>query len=131
MNRLLSSSKGKTHKFVQFYSSKNDGIKNIEIEVKFAYNDEIEERIKKMAKFLKKKEFVDIYWDRIDNNSSNHEIVNKNKNAILIQFPLTTNDIWLRQRSQSWEIKIPFRFRNGISLTDKSPQIIDEYLEVV
>jgi hypothetical protein len=98
---------------IRFYSSNE--LKNIEIEVKFAYNNETEEKIRKMAKFVKKAEFEDIYWDFPTSN----------------KYLLTTNDIWLRQRSSSWEIKIPFRFQDGISLNDKSPQIMDQYLELV
>lgn len=109
----------------RFYCSN----KNIEIEVKFACNNEIEEKIRKISKFLKKREFEDIYWDRTKDLSFSNS--NEKNTIAYYQYPLTTNDIWLRQRSGAWEIKIPFRFRNGISLTEKNPQIIDEYLEEV
>lgn len=60
----------------------------IEVEKKFILTSQIEKRLKKGAKYLGEKIFVDTYFDRPD-------------------FELTKNDIWLRTRDKQTELKMP------------------------
>jgi adenylate cyclase class IV len=69
--------------------------RNLEIEAKFFFTQADEERIAKHSevKLVKTKKFTDIYFDSPSRG-----------------FPLTTRDIWLRQRSGNWEVKIPIGY---------------------
>ncbi len=60
----------------------------IEIEKKFKLNQEEKERLLIGADFLGEKIFTDVYFDTAD-------------------FTLTKNDIWLRRRGNSLELKLP------------------------
>ena len=60
----------------------------IEVEKKFRLKKGQQARIKKLAKFISRKNLIDIYFD--DSNRS-----------------LTANDIWLRKRGNIFELKIP------------------------
>ncbi|CAG8439520.1 1332_t:CDS:2 [Ambispora leptoticha] len=48
-------------------------------------------------KFLSRKSFTDIYYDNQDSN-----------------YPLTSQDIWLRQRDNKWECKTPMNLTNSM-----------------
>lgn len=61
----------------------------IEVERKFRYTSETAERLMKAGQLLGKKTFTDVYWD------------------VEGEFPLTTRDMWLRQRGCEWELKVP------------------------
>jgi len=74
--------------------------KPIEVEVKFKFNPNVEYPIIKKASFVKEKKFTDIYFD-----------TNK--------YALTTKDIWLRQRDQDYECKIPILESNANIKTDR------------
>lgn len=63
--------------------------KNVEVEAKFAYSTQDVERIAAVSQLLSVKQFTDHYYDCVTG------------------FPLTTNDIWLRQRNEKWELKMP------------------------
>ena len=66
-------------------------VSNIEIERKFTITEKIQQNIEKKAKFISQKEYTDLYYDNEENN----------------KYPLTKNDLWLRQRKGIWEMKIP------------------------
>jgi adenylate cyclase class IV len=77
-------------------SSKTEGESiGVEVEAKFLFTKEDEERIARdpEVQLIKKKSFTDVYYDAPSQG-----------------YPLTTRDIWLRQRSGNWEIKIPVSF---------------------
>lgn len=63
--------------------------KNVEVEAKFAYSLQDVERIASVSQLLSIKQFTDHYYD------------------CATGFPLTTSDIWLRQRNEKWELKMP------------------------
>jgi adenylate cyclase class IV len=60
----------------------------IEVEKKFILTPRIEKHLKKGAKYLGEKVFMDTYFDKPD-------------------FELTKNDIWLRLRDKQTELKMP------------------------
>jgi adenylate cyclase class IV len=93
----------------RFYS--NPPRKNIELEVKFFFDHAIEALIRKTAQFVAEKEFQDVYWDQGG-------------------YALTTNDIWLRQRSNKWEMKVPVDFQKSVRLCDKKGDLMDQYREL-
>jgi len=68
---------------------------NIEIEAKFFFTQADAERIAAHpeVKLVKTKTFTDVYFDSPARG-----------------FPLTTRDIWLRQRSGNWEVKVPIGY---------------------
>jgi adenylate cyclase class IV len=69
--------------------------KEIEVEAKFSFSDTQEREILSLGKLIGKKKMTDLYWD------------------IVANYPLTTRDIWLRQRDFKWEIKIPMLDQKG------------------
>ncbi|HEY4495957.1 MAG TPA: CYTH domain-containing protein [Candidatus Paceibacterota bacterium] len=77
----------------------------IEIEKNFDLKLGDKERIIKNAKFIKRREFTDVYYDTSD-------------------YKLTTNDFWLRQRDDKWELKVPIK---NIAIQDGA---IDRYHEL-
>jgi hypothetical protein len=64
--------------------------------------------------FLFEKLFIDVYYD---NHSAN--------------YPLTTNDIWLRQRDDKWECKIPVNLTSSMDSYNelKDTNVIKEFLD--
>ncbi|HEX7586131.1 MAG TPA: CYTH domain-containing protein [Patescibacteria group bacterium] len=60
----------------------------IEVEKKFKLNKKQLARIKKLAVFVSKRTFTDIYFDDK-------------------KFSLTSRDVWLRKRGKNFELKIP------------------------
>src|SRR3989338_3252799 len=78
----------------------------IEIEKKFALNNEDEERLTKDAQFLNEYIFTDIYYDTDD-------------------FSLTSKDKWFRSRDGKFELKIPLS-HNTKRLTDQYDELKDE-----
>lgn len=86
---------------------------SIEIEMKFAATPAVKDRILSKATPVDQKQFTDCYWDREGD------------------FPLTQRDVWLRQRNQNWQLKIPIDFYQ--SLQKSSPLAhnrIDQYKEL-
>lgn len=79
----------------------------IEIEKKFALTKSQLKKIEKMAEFVSKKSFTDIYFD--DENYS-----------------LTKKDWWLRRRDNNLELKIPI----GSSTERKALNVYDEITEI-
>src|SRR3989338_5244525 len=67
---------------------------SVEVEVKFAITDAIKKRIQERAKFISRKSFTDVYYDR----------------ARTSEYPMTTRDIWLRKRQGCWQLKVPIPF---------------------
>jgi len=65
----------------------------IEVEKKFILTSQMEKHLKKGAKYLGEKVFMDTYFDKSD-------------------FELTKNDIWLRTRDKQTELKMPID-KNG------------------
>ena len=76
----------------------------IEVEKKFILTPEQEKALIKGAEFLGEKKFTDVYYD--DDN-----------------FSLTKKDIWLRERSGKFELKLPM----NESLENR---VSDQYLEL-
>lgn len=76
----------------------------IEVEKKFILTPEQEKSLIEGAEFLGEKQFTDIYYD--DNN-----------------FSLTKKDIWLRERSGKFELKLPMN-----DLLEK--RVADQYREL-
>lgn len=60
-----------------------------EVEKKFILKDDDESKLIEGAKFLGEKKFTDTYYDTDD-------------------YGLTTKDIWLRERDERFELKVPF-----------------------
>ncbi|HEX8974144.1 MAG TPA: CYTH domain-containing protein [Patescibacteria group bacterium] len=70
----------------------------IEVEQKFILSEYDIARLTEGAEFLGEKEFTDVYWDTDE-------------------YALTKNDMWLRNRSGQWELKIPrHQFGQGMSM---------------
>ncbi len=76
----------------------------IEIEKKFILTPEQEKSLTEGAEFLGEKKFTDVYYD--DDN-----------------FSLTKKDIWLRQRDEKFELKLPMN-------ESIEKRISDQYLEL-
>ena len=76
----------------------------IEVEKKFILTKEQEKKLIEGAEFLGEKQFTDVYYDDAD-------------------FSLTTKDIWLRERSGKFELKLPM---------NESPEnrVSDQYREL-
>jgi thiamine-triphosphatase len=79
----------------------------IEIEKKFSLTEEQLKKIGKLAKFISKKSFTDIYFD--DENYS-----------------LTKKDWWLRKRDGKFELKIPI----GLSTERNKLNIYEEIITI-
>ena len=90
--------------------------RSIEIEAKFPFTEEDVRRIASRGVQRATKVFTDRYWDNRPRN-----------------YPLTTSDIWLRQRDAAWEIKVPvgfyYRSRAGDDVTS-APSAVDRYKEL-
>lgn len=90
----------------------------VEVEAKFSYSPADETRIAAdpLVKLVKNKQFTDRYFDAPSKG-----------------FPLTTSDIWLRQRSGLWEVKIPVHLASKSAMqkvgTDRSTNT-DSYVEL-
>ena len=80
-------------KFKRFFSSKP---KNVEIEVKFAFDKAKEEKIKSMCSFMGEKKMRDVYYDHPT------------------KYFLSKKDIWLRERNEEWECKVDFHFYQSL-----------------
>jgi thiamine-triphosphatase len=78
----------------------------IEVEKKFSLTEDQLKKIEKLAKFVSKKTFTDVYFD--DANYS-----------------LTKKDWWLRQRDDKFELKIPI----GLSAERRKLNVYDEITE--
>jgi len=76
----------------------------IEVEKKFILTPEQEKGLVDGAEFLGEKQFTDIYYDDIE-------------------FSLTTKDIWLRERSGRFELKLPMN-------ESLEKRILDQYREL-
>jgi len=76
----------------------------IEVEKKFKLNKKQLARIEKLAKFVSKKTFTDIYFDDE-------------------KFSLTSRDVWLRKRGKKFELKVP-----GISA--RAARRVNVYVEI-
>ncbi len=72
----------------------------IEVEKKFILKSEDIERLIQGAAFISEKTFTDTYYDSAD-------------------FALTTKDIWLRQRDDRFELKVPLNESNQIRILDQ------------
>lgn len=77
----------------------------IEVEKKFLPSEEVVQRLTQGAEFLGEKVLTDIYYD--GNNYS-----------------LTTQDIWLRRRNGTFELKLPLQEAN------KTTRTLDKYEEL-
>ncbi len=77
----------------------------IEIEQKFLVDQDQLENLLKTASFIKELSFVDVYYDTPD-------------------YALSKDDIWLRQRDSTWELKVPLDGRKKDYLTDQYEEII-------
>lgn len=78
-------------------------MKIIEVEKKFSLNNKEKESLIKGSENLGIKIFTDTYYDNQDKD-------------------LTTKDIWLRERDNKWELKIP--------VGNPSEQVSDQYKEL-
>lgn len=77
----------------------------IEVERKFILKEETINKLTKGAEFISKKTFTDTYYDTAN-------------------FSLTTKDMWLRQRGDRFELKVPLN--QGESMTNR---VLDQYEE--
>lgn len=77
---------------------------HIEVECKFRFTDDSERRIREVGHSVGSVEFTDVYWD-------SHAV-----------FPLTTRDMWLRERNKKWELKLPLSFDGQ----EKTVDVYDE-----
>lgn len=77
----------------------------IEVEKKFILKDEDIDRLTQGAEFISEKTFTDTYYDTVD-------------------FSLTTKDMWLRQRGDRFELKVPLN--QGESISNR---VLDQYEE--
>jgi len=76
----------------------------IEVEKKFKLDNKQLARIKKLAKFVSKKTFTDVYFDDEE-------------------YSLTSSDVWLRKRGNNFELKVP-----GISA--RAARRVNVYVEI-
>jgi len=76
----------------------------IEVEKKFILNDEQEKALINGAEFLGEKVFTDIYYDDAD-------------------YSLTTKDIWLRNRSGRFGLKVPMNESIEIRVLDRYKEL--------
>ena len=83
----------------------------IEIEKKFILTSDQEKKLIEGAEFLGEKQFTDIYYDDAD-------------------FSLTTKDIWLRERSGKYELKLPMNesLENRVSDQYRELDVEDDIL---
>jgi adenylate cyclase class IV len=81
----------------------------IEVEIKLHVTDEQASNLKAGAKFISCFSFVDTYYDSVD-------------------YKLTTNGLWLRQRDQQFELKLPATKDGSFHLGKNIPmhEITDE-----
>jgi adenylate cyclase class IV len=79
----------------------------IEVEKKFKLNKNQLARIEKLAKFVSRKTFTDIYFDDE-------------------KFSLTSRDVWLRKRGKTFELKIPLGFPGAGKRVNIYREIINE-----
>ena len=77
----------------------------IEVERKFILKEGDIDKLTKRAEFISEKTFTDTYYDTAE-------------------FSLTTKDIWLRQRGDRFELKVPLN--QGESMTNR---VLDQYEE--
>lgn len=82
---------------------------SIEVEAKFPFTEADKQRIASRGQLKGTKIFTDTYWDQ------------------LRQYPLTTRDMWLRQRGAKWELKVPVTTWQGKAAG--GPSAIDQYKE--
>lgn len=65
---------------------------HLEVEAKFQYTPQDEQRISKLTRYHSQQEMIDTYWDHPST------------------YPLTSRDLWLRQRNSNWELKVARAF---------------------
>jgi len=92
-------------------------IQTVEIEAKFPFRPEDEQRIAQIAKLINQKTFIDVYYDHPTD------------------YTLTSRDLWLRKREGSWQLKIPVSMYKDKGVTkelskDLRPGNVDDYQEL-
>ena len=86
----------------------NDPSAVIEVERKFTFSDDTEQKIKEMGgELLQHKTFSDVYYDTSD-------------------FTLTLSDHWLRCRNKEWQLKCPPENRQKDTMTAQYAEHIDQ-----